>query len=307
MSDGKKYLPFLSGEYSTAPGIKLSAKEKPEHDRLVFQIDENYSEYIRNKENCRQENISKYHLTAHLHDDTVAVVNEFIMKQLALEHPNHFTLDGDSLNNNLKKETVRVAHEPPEHTDYLSLFDALCCQVQEDLAIFQLTDESEYLAAIHLCSPNHWSPADKIGRPFDAIHKPVAGMEKTLQRYRAMLQSIVNQGGPFVRFAWGIGTDNRLNHHPDAPDGTPQKEWEGRSGINDSFFLRVERQNLVGFPGVNAFLFTIRTYFYPVTELDAFEKRQLWKAIQSMSPKSLSYKGLNDMVPQLKTILDSNP
>ncbi|MEP4533871.1 MAG: DUF3445 domain-containing protein [Cyclobacteriaceae bacterium] len=306
MSDGTKYLPFLSGEYSTAPGIKLSAREKSERDRLVFQIDENYAEYIKNKEQCRSENIRKYHLTAHLKDETIAVANKFISKQLALEHPNHFTLDGDVLTNNLKKETLRIAHEPTGHTNYLSLFDALCCQVQEDLAVFQLTDESEYLAAIHLCSPNHWSPADKIGQPFDAIHKPVAGMEKTLERYRAMLQSIVKQGGPFVRFAWGIGTDNRLNHHPVAPDGIPQKEWDGRSGTNNSFFLRVERQNLVGFPEVNAFLFTIRTYFYPVDELESFEKAQLWKAINGMTEASREYKGIKELLPELNRRLKHN-
>ncbi|MEO9475116.1 MAG: DUF3445 domain-containing protein [Cyclobacteriaceae bacterium] len=305
MSDGKKYLPFLSGEYSTAPGIKLSAREKSEYDRLVFQIDENYSAYIKNKEDCRKEDISKYHLTSHLKGETIAAVNKYIINELSQEHPDHFTFDGSLLINNLKKETLKVSSK---HTNYLSLFDALCCQVQEDLAVFQLTDESEYLAAIHLCSPNHWSPADKIGQPFDAIHKPVAGMEKTLERYRAMLQSIVKQGGPFVRFAWGVGSDKRLNHHPIAPDEITQDEWVGRSipEANQPLYLRVERQNLIGFPDVNAFLFTIRTYFYDVDDLNHYEKTQLLKAVNGMTEASLEYKGLKELLPELNRRLNQN-
>ncbi len=177
-------------------------------------------------------------------------------------------------------------------TEYLSLFDALCCQVQEDIAVCQLQDDKDWLAAVHLCAPNHWAAADKIGRPFNKVHAPVPGMEKTMPHYFKMLQSVI-QKGPFTRFAWGIATDDRLNHHPDPPPGIMQEDWQGRR-IDEAaqLYIRTERQNLLGFPDCNAFLFTIRTYFYEVDKLENNEKTALWSAVRSMSPEALAYKGL---------------
>jgi hypothetical protein len=105
--------------------------------------------------------------------------------------------------------------------NYVSLFDALCCQVQEDIAVCQLNRNEDWLAAIHLCAPNHWAPQDKIGKPFNKVHAPVADMEKINASYRKMFDSLVHKG-PFTRFAWGIATDTRLNHHPVAPPGADE-------------------------------------------------------------------------------------
>jgi len=184
---------------------------------------------------------------------------------------------------------------------YPSLFDALCSQVEEDMAVCQIQGEQDWLAAIHLSAPNHWAPADKIGRPFGTVHGEVPGMEKLNQQYFKMLLTVI-QKGPFSRFAWGISTDSRLNHHPIPPHGVGAKEWHGRS-IGDGegkIYVRVERQTLVGIPGCEAFLFTIRTYFYEIAELTAVEKNALMNAVDSMSPQSLEYKGLTGKVELLR-------
>jgi hypothetical protein len=184
-----------------------------------------------------------------------------------------------------------------ESEKYVSLFDALCSQVQEDLAILQLENENDYLSAIHLCSPNHWAPGEKIGKPFHAVHAPVPDMERTLLHYQKMLSSIVHSSSPMTRFAWGIATDTQLNHHPEPPPGIDPLDWWGRRHDKDTtWYIRSERQNLIGFSEVNAFLFTIRTYFYPIHELTRVEKEKLLSAINSMSPASLRYKGLENSV-----------
>jgi hypothetical protein len=220
------------------------------------------------------------------------------VQQLQKEHPTHFDYDetGDHciLINLQSRELIQwdKATMQLSKKNYVSLFDALCSQVQEDLAVCQLQDTRDWLATIHLCAPNHWAAEDKIGKPFDAVHAPVPGMEKTMPHYFKMLQSVIHKG-PFTRYAWGISTDNRLNHHPVAPPGINQQAWQGRK-INEAsqLFIRTERQNLVGFPQVNAFLFTIRTYFYEVGLLEDHEKTALWSAVRSMSPDALAYKGL---------------
>lgn len=301
-----KYLPFLSGSYTTAPGLNPMSKAEGK-ERFVFQIDDNYSAYIVNKIRCRKEDIHKYFFEERLPDSTAAAVNRYMVQQLLQEYPDQFKLQpaGDQfeLINRRNDEHIFWRRDwwQIDSENYVSLFDALCCQVQEDVAIVQLENDKDYVSAIHLCSPNHWAPGDKIGKPFHAVHAPVPEMERTVLHYQKMFSSIVNSSSPMTRFAWGIATDTRLNHHPEPPPGVDATDWQGRQhDKNTAWYIRSERQNLVGFSGVNAFLFTIRTYFYPVHELARNEKEKLLRAIKSMSPASLRYKGLENSVNLLE-------
>ena len=302
-----KYLPFLTGKYSTAPGLVPISKVKDTADSLIFQIDDTYQEYIGNKHACRQEKMGKYYCEKRLWNTSVVRINQFILSTLLKEYDEMFKLlrtdskytfinqlNGDSFEWDYEWKSVRGNH-------YQSLFDALCSQVQEDLAICQMDHNQDWLAALHLCAPNHWSAEDKIGHPFTVVHGPVPDMEKTKLQSHKMLQSVV-QKGPFTRFAWGISTDNRLNHHPVPREGTNADEWHGRKPLNDRspIYIRSERQTLVGFPEVQAFLFTIRTYFYDVESLLPEEKTALLESIESMSPETIQYKGLERIIPVLK-------
>jgi hypothetical protein len=297
-----KYLPFLDGTYSTAPGLIAMAKAG-KMDQTIFQLDDQYDLYLSNKSDCRKEDIHKYYLEKDLYPETLIHVNQLLVAQLTKEYPEIFALTSQGsahiLNNKRTGETLKwnrdwiTIDQPP----YLSLFDALSAQVQEDLAIFQLDNEKgnekDWLAAIHLSAPNHWSPAEKIGKPFGAVHSVVPGMEKLNQQYAKMLLTLVEKG-PFIRFAWGIAADTRLNHHPIPPPNIDPINWQGRA-IEDKegkIYLRVERQTTTGFPMANAFLFTIRTYFYDIDDLNIDEKRALQMAVESMSPPALEYKGL---------------
>jgi len=195
---------------------------KAEHaaDRLVFQLDEQYETYISNKSECREEDIHKYYVEEDLYGETAATVNRHIVRQLVAEYPAVFAWESrhghNTLHNIRTGESLQWADDwiDIRHPGYLSLFDGLCSQVQEDMAICQLDGDRDWLAAIHLSAPNHWSPAEKTGQPFGAVHGVVPGMEKLNQQYFKMLVMAV-QKGPFFRFAWGLATDTRLNHHPD--------------------------------------------------------------------------------------------
>ena len=302
-----KYLPFLDGKYSTAPALVALAKAPNPIDQFIFQIDEKYLEYIANKSQCRQEDVGKYFCTADLNTETVVPMSQYIANQLAKEHPTIFTLERNEEKYVLfnaktgehivwKDDWVLV-----ENANYLSLFDALCSQVQEDLAICRLQDDRDWLAAIHLSCANHWGPSEKIGRPFSSVHGIVPGLEKLNQNYFKMLVTAVNKG-PYTRFAWGISTDCRLIHHPVPPTGVDPVYWQGRRVEHDSshIYLRVEKQNIIGFAELNAFLFTIRTYFYDIDELSKPEKQALFTAVEGMSTESLEYKGLTDKIEILR-------
>lgn len=302
-----KYLPFLDGRYSTAPALHNMAKADGIKDHFVFQIDEQYGKYIDNKLDCRKEDIHKYYTEAGLYNGTIANVNRLIVERLIAEYPAEFIFTSEKwravLHNKKTGEILQWNNDwiNIEHEVYISLFDALCSQVQEDIAICQLDGERDWLAAIHLSAPNHWAPSQKIGKPFSAVHEMVPGMEKLNKQYFKMLVSAVHKG-PFFRFAWGLATDTQLNHHPVPPPGVDPVYWQGRKLAADEnkIYLRVERQTIIGMPSCNAFLFTIRTYFYDVAELTVDEKTALYSAVKDMSPQSLEYKGLTDKVEILR-------
>ncbi len=97
--------------------------------------------------------------------------------------------------------------------------------------------------------------------------------------------------GPFVRFAWGIATDTRLNHHPAPPTVQNVLDWRGRRFQTDNpkLFLRVERQTINRLPDVDAALFTIRTYFMGIKGLRLGKLRL---TLTSMPAETLHYKGI---------------
>jgi len=302
-----KYLPFLDGKYSTAPALVVLAKAPNPIDQFIFQIDEKYTQYIANKQRCRAEDIRKYFCEKDLTAATAVPMNKYMAGQLVKEHPGIFSFeqnDGRNILTNSKTAesiTWRDDWMAVDNKNYLSLFDALCSQVQEDVAICQLDGDKDWLAAIHLSSANHWAPGDKIGKPFSSVHGIVPGMEKLNQNYFKMLMTAVSKG-PYTRFAWGISTDTRLNHHPLPPPSVDPIYWQGRRIEHDSshIYLRVEKQNIIGFAEQNAFLFTIRTFFYDIEELSGDEKQALFTAVEGMSPESLKYKGLTDKVEILR-------
>jgi dimethylamine monooxygenase subunit A len=305
-----RYLPFLDGRYVVTPGLTATAKADA-RDQFVFQLDDQYAGFMDNKMNCREENVHKYYVEERFNERAKVAVNQFFVNRLVKEYPGVFTFTFEegqfNLFNKQKKEKLTWTEEwiSCGQTHWGSLFEALCHQVQEDVAICQIEGERDWLAAIHLSAPNHWDPADKIGKPFGAVHGPVPGMEKLNQSYSKMLHTAVHKG-PFFRFAWGIATDTRLNHHPQAPAGIDQAFWLGRQvavASAEDICVRVERQTISGLPESNAFFFTIRTYFYPINSLSVEEKSALMMAVESMSAESLTYKGLAGGVDNLRACL----
>lgn len=238
------------------------------------------------------------------------VVAEFLCTKLAEEWPEYFKLKESTASHELhcalSKEVLRfdknwqLLDSSETHSKYLHSFDAICAQIQEDVALLSLDTvdgkTTNYLSAVHLCAAGHWSPQDKIGKDFFAIHVPVPHIEKINERAAQFADMMVNKG-PFVRFVWGFSTDLRLNHHPKAPEGIDQNEWHGRSLLDptkDKLFVRVERQVTWGLPEINSGLFTIRVSYLDGEEVrkNPEQRQKLLESLQSMSPQSKVYKGV---------------
>jgi hypothetical protein len=307
------YFPLDSGRYEVKPGLFPLDTDfgNDKVDRQVFQIDRNFPEYRKIKLAARAERLSKYYQTHNYSNNVASAIARLIIERLIREYPQYFqlqTLAGDRFKfyNQLTQETLYLnanwqleqfqTKDRPVFPPYTSTLDALAGQIQEDLTVIgRAADGSNWVSAIHLCYPNHWSAEEKIGRDFATVHAPVAGIEKINRRSQAIVNTTIVRN-PMVRFAWGLSTDTRLNHHPRSPSQISVARWEGRHfrSPNPRLYLRIERQVIWGLPKCNAALFTIRTYFRDCQELkkDRFCRSQLIAAIESMTPESLVYKGL---------------
>ncbi|GJD21264.1 hypothetical protein RIVM261_062200 [Rivularia sp. IAM M-261] len=306
-----RYFPLDNGRYEVKPGMAPLSKYFGNGivDNYVFQIDNTFVDYRLTKLASRQESLNKYFQTSNYSNVVDAAVIKFIIGRLTYEHPNYFHLEsftsGIALNCQLTQE--KLYFDKDYHLQkvdiqkdailpsYICSLDALAAQVQEDITVICRANNTNWIGAIHLCFPNHWSAEDKIGKDFATVHAPVAGIEKINQRAQAITNTMIMHQ-PMVRFAWGLSTDTRLNHHPQPPLHTPAEVWGGRKFDieNPQLYLRIERQVIWGLPECDAAIFTIRTYFRDVTEIkqDDSLRINLISAIESMSVDSLIYKGL---------------
>lgn len=315
-NDAACYFPLDNGRYEVKPGLMPLGFDlgNDRIDRQVFQIDSNFGHYRQAKLLARTECLSKYYQTYN-YCGVAGAIAHLIITRLTREYPQYFYLErlfpGNTvLHCHLTAETLYLdAHWQLQQSQsniapaYVSTLDALACQVQEDLAVVcRGSDGVNWLSAIHLCYPNHWAAEEKIGKDFAAVHAPVAGMEKINQRAGAIVNTMIERK-PMVRFAWGLSTDTRLNHHPKAPTGIQFEQWRGREfdPNNPRLYLRIERQTIWGLPKYDAALFTIRTYFQDCRAIkqEPVLRSKLLAALDSMTVDSLIYKGLSDIQNQV--------
>ncbi len=314
-----QYFPLERPLYEVAPGLRPFGQDLGNGplDEKIFQIDAHYFSALQNKADCRAERISKYCVTDPAFTPELEQrIVQWITRRLVAESPELFSLNEAadhrlSLENRLTGAKIQLF---PHEDAYVSPWDAISSQVQEDLAV-QIRGsgpDQDRLVALHLCSPSHWAAEDKIGLNFRAIHAPIPGVEKMNRSAPQLVQAMVDKG-PYVRFVWGFATDHRLNHHPIAPPGVDPVQWHGRAYAADRpenpFSLRVERQVIWGLPELNASLFVIRVSFI---EGSVIRSKPEWcnlliGALKSMSSESRVYKGLQGSMPQVLEWLGGRP
>ncbi|SFJ31105.1 heme-dependent oxidative N-demethylase subunit alpha family protein [Planctomicrobium piriforme] len=315
-----RYFPVDDAPYRLSAGLRKLGSDfgNGAADAHVVQIDEKYFEYRTNKLAARRERLGKYFAAHEFLTETESSICGLLSQLLLKEYPQYFfrrNLDSNcwQLHCNLTEEVLHfeqgnylprlstVQADPP----YVSSLDALVCQMPEDLAVTLRNDERDWLAAVHLCAPGHWSAEEKIGRNFGEVHAPIPLIDPIVRASASLVRAMVEKG-PMVRFVWGFGTDCRLNHHPEPPPGWTPEMWRGRRFQSDAegecpFWLRVERQVILGMPEVNASLFFIRVSHIDGNEIrqNSDERRRLVQALSTMDDATRRYKGLSESMDDL--------
>jgi hypothetical protein len=298
------YFPIQNGPFEFRAGLRALKPEPASAAERIFQIDKQWSHYRAEKLAARRERLDKYLCQHQLTPAVAARATLYLINQLRREYPHCFELaqqharttlrcqlSGETLHFDSQLELIECEGQPSP--PYAHALDALCCQMQEDLAIIEINNGADAITFLHLCLPNYWAAADKIGHSFSNAHMPVPGMEKISRQAGALLTTLM-QRGPFERFTWGITTDPRLNHHPEPPPGIAADEWRGRhfDPQQPQLWLRIERQITIALPEVNSLIFTIRTYLRDTKTLNTTELQPLINAIETMPDEVSGYKGI---------------
>jgi hypothetical protein len=299
-----KYLPFCNRLYDVKPNLHRLGHDFGNDlaDRNVLQIDNQVARYRQQKLRCRDSRFEKYYCNELLpNGNEETSIHAYLITTLNREYPNLFqvlrtpgemTLSSRLTGENLRfddnfafRGVTKTGNDRP--IQYSSGLDALTSQIQEDICVATITGDLDRLVAAHLSFPNQWSPTDKVGKNFDTIHHPVALFADQNTRPHSLIRALT-RGGPYVRFAWGLSSDDDLDHHPDLCR-TVQF-----CSSDDQLYVRVERQVTVFLESAELLLFFIRTYYYDCRELlkISTNRHALLASINSMKPATLEYKGL---------------
>lgn len=190
---------------------------------------------------------------------------------------------------------------------------ATCARlVQDDLAIMiERPDGQYYLLAGAVLLAGFWRLEDKVGLPLSAIHtsgdvpqyaeKLERGMMNFFRRLRC--DELYCRNNYFVQvdddlaWSWSIGSEDSA----DISWNTAEK-----NRAVEHHYFRSERQSLRRLPKTGAVVFTIRTYFHPITEIaqEDFVPGRLASGIRSWGPDVKKYKGYDKYGEVLLEYLD---
>jgi hypothetical protein len=290
-----RYTPWTKGVYEVAPALRPLGTDfgNGAADRKLFQLDSEFERYAENKRAALRERRGKYARAFRLSREVERATIDLIVESLASDYPDRFETGWEGESRVLLEGEKRWVLPATSRGSDSQALDLLARLIQADIAVVSTESSLDWVSYLHLCSPSHWAAEEKIGRSFFDVHEPIPGFEKVNRASAGLVDAMVNKG-PWVRFVWGVESDDRLNHHPEPPPGWDKQEWDGRDFRGGRFWVRTERQVVWGLPEVGAALFAIHVGFVPDSDVMASEELRLplVSALESMSPESRRYKGL---------------
>ena len=151
-----------------------------------------------------------------------------------------------------------------------------------------------------LCFPSSWRLSDKLGKPIEFIHKPVAGLNAAIGPAIHKFLAGIKPGIAWLRHNWGLSRSPELNQHPDR--SLPRLDANVALA---EVWLRVEHQALISLPKSGGILFGIHLKNYPLTDVrrDVEACSRFSRALETMPEEMASYKGIAKVRARLLELL----
>lgn len=259
--------------------IEMDSNFMRYHDTKVSELEKDLSAHVQYVDNA-------------VTRDACFEVYEELTKYLTHRYPEIYQLNGNVLSNSLTNERFQYPAKTP--TEAMATAAKL---VQDDLVLMVLNDDGHYhLDAGAVCLPGFWRLHEKYRMSLDTLHieagvphykeKLMKSMNKFFHRLRPEDPVIRNNVSLTIHFwefdgvsltfffssQFFIQLDDGLHWSHRMGDQNSQQvaSWATADSTNlkiEEIHFRSERQSLRRLPRSGALLFTVRTYFEPVTRI----------------------------------------
>ncbi|KAL4866434.1 hypothetical protein BDV12DRAFT_187398 [Aspergillus spectabilis] len=284
------YRPFRYGpKYFITMGLRSMKWDE------WIELDNHYPRYHADKARRIQERGDKCCRTAPEAQDAAIELLEELVSYLPQRYPTLFTPTPTGLTNLLTSETFNIKQRPlPEDPM------AICARlIQDDIALMiEKPDGEYYLLAGAVLLAGFWRLSDKYGMRLSEIHTSgdVPGYKEKLEKGMINFFRRLKPEDAVVRNNYFIQVDENLPwSYSIGSEDAESVSWntaQKDKAISHHYF-RSERQSLRRLPRTGAVVFTIRTYFEPITDVasEDYLPGRLASAIRSWGEDVSRYKG----------------
>ncbi|KAL8709410.1 MAG: hypothetical protein Q9220_005793 [cf. Caloplaca sp. 1 TL-2023] len=306
------YRPFRHGPYHITMGLRTMQWDE------WIELDNHYLRFHGDKKRRIEERGEKCCKTApEAYDGAVELLEE-LCDYLPQRYPTLFQTTPTGIRNIITNEDFNITTRPlPE--DPMATAGRL---IQDDLAImFEKPDGQYYLLAGSILLAGFWRLSDKFGMPLSEIHTSgdVPGFKQKLEKGMMNFFKRIQPGQPVLRNNYFMQVDDNLAWSDSIGTEDPEteqqhggrKQIEGWSAAEKNkairhHYFRSERQSLRRLPRSGGVVFTIRTYFEPITSVaeEVGVPGRLASAVRSWGDDVARYKGRDRYGEVLLEFLD---
>lgn len=254
-SDYLNYCPFRLGLNPSELGLrKLQENTIHLEKERTFQRDSKSIELYQQSNKEMRKLYPREDYLHNLSDEQLYKAFIYMSKRLALEYPDIFSFENETLTNLQNKEKCQWGLQ---HEKYRDVIDFLAFQVQEDFCFVDSSTLKTRL--VHLLFPNDWTAKWGMNKNFDEIHIHIPRAKEIIKRPEQVFNRIFKSSLRYERLgAMTLTSYPYLLRHPTHKE-IPIKEE------TPFFYFRFERQTLAAIEGTNLLLFTIRPYLIDFT------------------------------------------
>ncbi|KAJ6035481.1 hypothetical protein N7499_002632 [Penicillium canescens] len=297
------YRPFRYGpKYFITMGLRSMKWDE------WIELDNHYLKYHADKARRIEERGSKCcHTDPEAMDGAIELLEE-LCAYLPERYPTMFQKTATGITNTITNETFNITQRPlPE--DPMATAARL---VQDDLALMiERPDGEYYLLGGAILLAGFWRLTDKFGMRLSEIHTSgsVPGYESKLEKGMMNFFRRLKPEDPVIRNNYFIQVDDNLAwSYSIGSEDAETVSWNTaeKNRAVECHYFRSERQSLRRLPKSGAVVFTIRTYFEPVTEVvkEPFVPGRLADAVRSWGDDVSRYKGREKYQEVLLEFLD---
>ncbi|KAF2739388.1 hypothetical protein EJ04DRAFT_508684 [Polyplosphaeria fusca] len=291
--DTTKPLPYRPFRYGPKYNVNMGLRSMHWDDWI--ELDNQFLKFHDLKAQRIDERGAKCSRTAPEAFDGAVELLEELCDYLPQRYPSLFVKTERGCNNVVTGEVFDVV-ERPLREDPMQMCGRL---TQDDLAImFEKDDGQYYLLAGSVLLAGFWRLEDKYGMPLSEIHTSgdVPQFKEKLERGMMSFFKRLQPDKPMLRNNYFIQVDDCLawseSIGSEDSEGIGWFTAEKNKAIQHHWF-RSERQSLRRLPRSGGVVFTIRTYFHPITEIckEPYVPGRLASAVRSWGDDVSKYKG----------------